>query len=91
MNDSREMGGASAAASDAELRFEVALERLEAAVDALAGGELELEVALAKYEEGVRLFRVCSERLDAARLRIRALEETTHGTRERTLELEETP
>jgi len=77
--------------ADAALGFEAALARLDAVVDALAGGDLELEVAMARYEEGVRLLRLCSERLDAARLRLRALEQTARGVRERPLDLEETP
>ena len=83
--------GSEPSAADAELGFEAAIARLEAAVDALAGGDLDLEVAMAKYEEGVRLLRICSARLEAARLRLRQLEATGRGTRERALDLEEAP
>ncbi len=88
---SSERSGGEPVEPEAELAFEVAMARLEAAVDALAGGDLDLEVAMAKYEEGVRLFRVCSARLEAARLRLRQLEATARGTRERALDLEEAP
>ncbi len=90
MSNTEEPGG-EPRGPEAELAFEAALARLEAAVEALAGGDLDLEVAMAKYEEGVRLFRVCSARLEAARLRLRQLEATGRGTRERPLDLEEAP
>jgi exodeoxyribonuclease VII small subunit len=88
MNDPKQ--ASSEAGPEAELGFEAAIARLEAAVDALAGGDLDLEVAMAKYEEGVRLFRLCSARLEAARLRLRQIETTSRGgVRERPLDLEE--
>lgn len=61
------------AAADDEPSFEVALGRLEEVVDRLEGGELELEAALACFEEGVRLTRHCAEQLDAAERRIEIL------------------
>ena len=56
------------------LRFEDALARLEELVDVMDAGELDLEESLQKFEEGVRLVRFCSDRLDAARLRLDALD-----------------
>ncbi len=61
-------------ASD-ELPFEAALERLEALVGRLEGGDLELEEALAAFEEGVRLTRQCATRLEDAERRIEELVE----------------
>lgn len=75
------------AASEATLRFEDALERLEKLVDALESGDLDLETSLANFEEGIKLVRHCSERLKAAELRVQRLEESADGPRERTLEL----
>jgi exodeoxyribonuclease VII small subunit len=72
-----------------ELPFEEALERLEKLVGDLEGGNLPLEDSLRTFEEGVRLVRVCSERLKAAELRIRQVEETTEGVTERSLEPDE--
>jgi len=60
-------------ASGEPLAFEAAMARLEAVVDRLEGGELELEAALASFEEGVRLTRHCAEQLDAAERRIELL------------------
>jgi exodeoxyribonuclease VII small subunit len=70
-------------------RFEDCLERLEQLVADLERGELDLERSLAAFEEGVRLVRQCSERLSAAELRLRQLEETPDGPSERPLALEE--
>ena len=58
---------------DDALTFEHALDRLEAVVDRLEGGELPLEEALAAFEEGVKLSRRCSEQLSAAERRIEVL------------------
>ncbi len=56
-----------------DLSFEVALERLEEVVGRLEGGELELEAALAAFEDGVALSRRCAEQLGAAQQRIDVL------------------
>jgi exodeoxyribonuclease VII small subunit len=62
----------SAAGTDA-LSFEVALARLESIVARLEGGDLELEAALAGFEEGVALSRCCAEHLERAERRIEVL------------------
>ncbi len=67
----------------AEPRFEASLAALEALVARLESGDLELEQALAAFEEGVALARRCSSRLEAAELRIRKLEEGGGGPTER--------
>jgi len=65
---------ASEGAADGEgLSFEVALERLEGIVDRLEEGDLELEAALAAFEEGVALSRRCAEHLEGAERRIELL------------------
>ena len=58
-----------------EPRFEEALERLEELVAALEDGELDLEDSLKSFEEGVKLVRLCSERLRTAEVRIQELEQ----------------
>lgn len=55
------------------LRFEEALERLEAIVDGLEGGDLSLEDALARFEEGVGLTRALGEQLGVAERRVEQL------------------
>ena len=49
------------------------MQRLEEVVDGLEQGELELDDALARFEEGVRLARQCAGALDAAERRIDVL------------------
>ena len=56
-----------------DLSFEAALARLESIVARLEGGDLELEAALASFEEGVVLSRRCAERLERAERRIEVL------------------
>jgi exodeoxyribonuclease VII small subunit len=72
-----------------EPRFEEALARLEELVRALEGGELSLEDSLARFEEGVALFRLCARRLEGAKVRLRQLEESPDGPRERDLSEDE--
>ncbi len=68
-------------------RFEDALASLEALVNKLESGELDLEQALGTFEQGVALAKLCSGRLEAAELRIRKLEAGANGLVERALEL----
>jgi exodeoxyribonuclease VII small subunit len=61
------------------LSFEDTLARLEAVVLKLESGDLPLEEALQAFEEGVRLARVCSARLDDAERRVHLLTRTPDG------------
>ncbi|GGE10410.1 hypothetical protein GCM10011571_09640 [Marinithermofilum abyssi] len=47
-----------------KLPFEQAMERLEEVVDRLENGDVSLEEAIQLYEEGMRLSRICGEKLD---------------------------
>ncbi|MFQ5514145.1 MAG: exodeoxyribonuclease VII small subunit [Myxococcota bacterium] len=69
--------------------FEEALVQLETLVGELETGELSLEESLRNFERGVHLVRYCSERLQAAELRIRELEEASGQLVERDVELRE--
>jgi len=75
--------------TEEELRFETALGRLEGVVEQLDAGDLELEESLERFEEGVRLVRLCSERLRAAEVRLLELREGPDGLRAQLLELDE--
>ena len=59
--------------SDTERPIEAALERLEAIADKLEDPALDLDEAVALYEEGLRLYAECTTRLDAADQRITKL------------------
>lgn len=59
--------------------FEDALKRLEEIVQRMEGGDLKLEDSLGLFEEGVRLTRVCSRRLDEAEKKIELLTRDDQG------------
>jgi len=58
---------------DSEIKFEKAVEQLEKIVEELEGGELDLDLALKRYEEGVKLSRSCTKRLSDAEKKIETL------------------
>ena len=58
---------------EAEQPIEAALERLEAIADQLEDPQLDLDVAVKLYEEGLRLYAECTKRLDAADQKITKL------------------
>ena len=61
------------------LPFEEAMKRLETIVDAMESDELSLEQLLARYEEGMKLARVCQGRIADAELKIQQLEKNAEG------------
>ncbi|KAB2647061.1 MAG: exodeoxyribonuclease VII small subunit [Verrucomicrobia bacterium] len=65
--------------SKAAIPFEDALKNLESVVEAMESGELALESLIAKYEEGVKLAKVCQEKLAEAELKIQQLEKSSSG------------
>ena len=56
-----------------ELAFEEALARLDGVVQSLESGGLSLTEATHKYEEGMKLARLCGEMLASTELRIQQL------------------
>ena len=56
------------------------LARLDAIVRALEANDLDLDRALALFEEGVERLRTARERLQAAELRLRQLREAADGS-----------
>ncbi len=62
-----------------KFQFEAALENLEKIVQALESGDLSLDQALKKYEEGVQLVRACQGRLADAEQKIEVLTRTLNG------------
>lgn len=53
-----------------EPSFESAIGRLETIVEQMESDQLSLEDLLLRYEEGVKLVKLCSEKLQAAEKRI---------------------
>lgn len=63
----------------AELKFEEALKKLEAIVDDLEGGELNLDEAIKKYEEGMKLSSLCYKKLQEIQKKVEVLIKDTSG------------
>lgn len=57
----------------AEIKFEEALKKLEKIVEDLEKGDLSLDEALKKYQDGIELSRACSQRLENAKKKIDVL------------------
>ena len=62
-----------------ELTFEAALSRLEEIVHSLDGGEAPLDESLSLFEEGVKLVKLCSGKLDAAEQKVKILTKGEDG------------
>jgi exodeoxyribonuclease VII small subunit len=62
-----------------EMKFEAALDRLDEIVKKLEDGEMSLEDSLKLFEEGVRLSRLCDQKLQAAERRIEILLKDQEG------------
>jgi exodeoxyribonuclease VII small subunit len=59
--------------NEQELTFEVAFRELEETVRCLEDGELTLDEAIALFERGQALARLCDEKLEKAELRVNQL------------------
>ena len=57
----------------AKEKFEESLERLEDIVRKMEAGDMTLEESLKAFEEGIKLARLCSRRLDEAERRVEIL------------------
>lgn len=53
-----------------ELSFEAAMERLDKIVTELESGEIPLEQAIELFQEGMKLSRLCSQKLDQVERKI---------------------
>jgi exodeoxyribonuclease VII small subunit len=62
-----------------EKSFEASLAELEKIVEQLESGDLPLEESLKLFENGVKLSRVCRDRLSAAERRIEVLMKDGNG------------
>ena len=64
----------------AEMKFEEGLKKLEKIVNDLEGGNLSLDDALEKYEEGIRLSKACAKKLEVARKKVEILLKSEDGS-----------
>jgi exodeoxyribonuclease VII small subunit len=63
----------------AKQTFERAMKQLEQIAQELEGGELSLELAMKKFEEGIQLSRFCTKKLDETERRITILLQDSDG------------
>ena len=62
-----------------DMPFEKALEKLEEIVASLEEGDMALDASMKKYEEGIKMARLCQEKLDKAKARIETLMKDESG------------
>ncbi len=61
------------------MTFEEALTYLEKAVEQLESGDLTLDKALETFEQGVKMSRICSQKLEEAEKKVELLLNVTDG------------
>lgn len=66
--------------------FETAMTELEKIVREMETGELPLDASLKKFEEGMRLSRLCAEKLDEVQKKVTILMSGDNGYREEAFE-----
>jgi exodeoxyribonuclease VII small subunit len=59
--------------------FEAAMHRLEEIVEQMESGKMMLEELIVRYEEGMKLVKVCQERLASAEQRIEIITRNNAG------------
>ena len=64
---------------EAEPNFEGAMNRLEKIVEQMESGKLPLEDLIVRYEEGMKLVKICQERLASAEQRIEIITRNNAG------------
>ena len=70
---------ATAKKSEPGQNFESALDRLEEIVEQMESGKMMLEELIVRYEEGMKLVKVCQERLASAEQRIEIITRNNAG------------
>jgi exodeoxyribonuclease VII small subunit len=76
------------AEQEVDIPFEEAMKRLEEVVHRLEEGEIPLEEAIGLYQEGIRLSRICGQKLDAIEAKISQLLEEDGQIKQKPFRLE---
>ena len=63
----------------AQKTFEQSMKQLERIVQELEGGDLPLETAIKKFEEGMKLTKFCSQKLDETEKKVSILLKNAEG------------
>ena len=74
-----DMAAKTGAANEPEHNFEEAIARLEEIVEAMESDKMPLEELIVRYEEGVKLVKICQEKLEAAERRIEIISKGAGG------------
>lgn len=69
----------SSKAKSGDLNFEGAMGRLETIVEQMESGKLPLEELIVRYEEGMKLVKICQERLANAEQKIEIIARNSAG------------
>ena len=62
-----------------EIKFEKAMTRLENIVEELERGDLDIDKSLEIFEEGIKMSRLCSKKLNEAEAKIQKLSKGKKG------------
>jgi len=62
-----------------DIKFEKAMTRLESIVEELERGDLNIDKSLEIFEEGIKMSRVCSKKLNEAEVKIEKLTKGKKG------------
>ena len=62
-----------------DVKFEKAMKRLEQIVEDLEKGDLDIDKSLQVFEEGIKMSRICSQKLNEAEKKIEKLTQNTEG------------
>ena len=65
--------------AESQPHFETAMDRLEEIVEQMESGKMMLEELIVRYEEGMKLVKVCQERLASAEQRIEIITRNNAG------------
>src|SRR6195256_3637547 len=65
--------------AEPQLNFEGAMDRLEEIVEQMESGRMMLEELIGRYEEGMKLVKICQERLASAEQRIEIITRNNAG------------
>ena len=62
-----------------EIKFEKAMTRLENIIEELERGDLDIDKSLEIFEEGIKMSRLCSKKLNEAEAKIEKLSKAKKG------------
>jgi len=62
-----------------EIKFEKAMTRLENIIEELERGDLDIDKSLEIFEEGIKMSRLCSKKLNEAEAKIEKLSKGKNG------------